>query len=679
MKKFTVIFYINTISLLIFLCLSYTAKSDQNQENAPRALIQQLKNLGLEELIEVETFNPKAGLAARKVQKLTDTAAALFVLTQEDIRRSGMTNLSEILRMVPGMQVARLDPHQWAISARGLNEQFASRLLVMVDGRTVYSPMRSEVNWDTQDLLLEDIERIEVIRGPGASLWGANAVNGIINIITKSAKDTQGNMLSSYVGSGEERSIVGVRHGGELNNGGHYRIYGKSHNHDSFTELKTGKEHGNEWAINQGGFRADWKQGSRDDVHLQGNVYQGSTEKSVFDMLSISDTSMNGSNVLARWQRNVDNGEIILQTYYDKTTRDEFSYNEKRDTYDIDFQHRFLTHHGHELIWGLGFRYNSDEIETEFPFFHYNPSERQDKLFSAFIQTEFMLSTDWRLTVGSKFEHNDYSGFEIQPTTRLLWNLKDKHILWGAVSRAVRTPSRTEEDLSIHITRGSPFGQNIEYLKDFQLNVLGNKNLESEVLEAYELGYRYNISNKLLLDASVFYNEYDKMRTVETIDFQAFPVPTISQQFKNQMKGEVFGLELASHWRAKDYWKFITTYSYLNTQLHIKTGSVDGSAEILEGYSPTHQVSLRSLINLNSKMELDTALYYVDDLRAQAVSNYTRFDIRLGWHFNNLELNLGVRNLFDSKHNEFSFGERGAPILLNEIPRSFYLGLRYDF
>jgi len=677
MKKQKLIFYFQIICLCS-LTLILPCRADDSDEEKRRAIIEQLKGLDLEELIEVETFNPKAGLAARKIQKLTDTAAALFVLTSEDIRRSGVTSLAEALRMVPGMQVARLDPHQWAISARGLNEQFASRLLVMVDGRTVYSPMRSEVNWDTQDLLLEDVERIEVIRGPGASLWGANAVNGIINIITKSAKDTQGSMITTYIGKGEERAIVGARHGGKLNNGGHYRIYAKSYDHNGFLAPNTDIEHENDWNIKRGGFRADWERENHNGLHLQANVYDGTTSQSVLERQNMGGTSMNGMNILGRWQRNLKNGEIILQTYFDKTKRSEFGYQEKRDTYDVDFQHRFLFSQGHELIWGLGFRHNSDEIKT-MPPVYYIPPKRQDKLFSTFVQSEFLLDSDWRLTLGSKIEHNDYSGFEIQPTARLLWNVKDRHILWGAVSRAVRTPSRTEEDFSFTISENTAFAPDIE-LNGMQLNIRGNQDLKSEVLEAYELGYRYNITNKLLLDSSIFYNEYNKLRTVEMLSFQPFPVPTIVQQFESQLYGDVYGLELAAHWQANENLKLISTYSYLNTKLHLQPTSTDVEAVLLEGYSPNHQASFRSLLNLSSQVELDTAIYYTDDLNTQNLSDYTRFDLRLGWRpSENLSVSLGVRNLFDSQHSEFNFGARGAPILLNEIPRAYYARLRYDF
>ncbi len=669
------------IIILLNLLIFSVASAQEIDEEAE--LINQLKSLVLEELTEVKIFDPEAGLASRKVQRLTNTAAALFVITQEDIRRAGITTLAEALRMVPGMQVARLDPHQWAVSARGLNEQFASRLLVMVDGRTVYSPMRSEVNWDTQDMLMEDIDRIEVIRGPGASLWGANAVNGIVNIITKSTKQTHGNLLTTHLGTNEEQAIVGIRNGGELENGVNYRIYGKFYDHAGFVN-QNGQNHDNDWSMKRFGMRADWEFFNDDNINLQANMYDGTTNQSALDTQNLTgEAKMSGLNMLAQWQRNLDYGDVVLQAYFDKTKRNEFSYDENRDTYDLDFQHRWQVSDRNELIWGLGFRYNSDDITTILPL-AYIPAKREDRLFSAFIQSEFMLKPDkLRLTLGTKFEHNDYTGLEIQPTARLLWNINDTNIVWMAVSRAVRTPSRTDSDFLLNAT-----------LPEAHFILKGNPDLDSEVLMAYELGYRFNIANKFLLDTSIFYNKYNDLRTSELVSFQPFPPPpTLTNQFSNEMYGEVYGLELATHWQASKNLKIVTTYSYLNTQLHISSTSNDINAELVEGYSPEHQASMRVLWNIFPKVEFDTAVYYVDKLfkqdellyyednsYSQNVSDYTRLDMRLGWQASSeLNLSIGVRNLLDNQHSEFGFGERGAPVLINEIERTFYMQLQYQF
>lgn len=660
-----------------------TNKAINHQER--RDLINQLKNLKLNELIEVETLNPEAGLATRKAQKLTDTAAALFVITQEDIRRAGITSLAEALRMVPGVQVARASPNQWAISARGFNEEWASKLLVMIDGRTVYSPLRSEVNWDIQDTLIEDVERIEVIRGPGASLWGANAVNGIINIITKSAENTQGNLITTYLGKGEERAIVGIRHGGELDNGNDYRVYGKFYKHDNFVDAH-GQDYDNDWQMKRGGFRIDWETSSHDILNLQGDVYDGfvkqgiSNQPSTQNSIDTYQANVSGLNLLARWQRHVTNGDFILQTYYDLTQRQEFYYDEDRGIYDLDFQHRWQLNERHEFLWGLGFRYTYDDIKDS-SLITFIPSKRQDNLFSAFVQSEFKIPLHFlsqnlkiddgrklRFILGTKLEHNDYTGFEIQPTARVLWNQNNKHVLWAAISRAVRTPSRLDEDFLLNVE-----------LPTIQLVVQGNPDLQSEELTSYEFGYRFNMTNQFLFDTAFFYNNYDKLRTNETINFKPFPPPPTSiSQWGNQMDGEVYGLELATHWQVTKTWKLIGTYSYLDMQLHRKPMSNDIDTEQLENNSPHHQASLRSLWNLSPKLEFDTALYYVDNVSNQNAPHYTRFDIHLGWLPNpTLELNLGIRNTQDNQHHEFGLGSRITP--LNEVPRAMYMQLKYRF
>jgi iron complex outermembrane receptor protein len=649
------------------------------EDNERRAIINQLKKLSLEDLIEVETFNPKGGLAARKVQKLTQTAAALFVITQEDIRRAGITRLPEALRMVPGVQVARVSANKWAISARGFNGLYASKLLVMIDGRTVYTPLRSEVFWDVQDTLIEDVERIEVIRGPGGSLWGANAVNAVINIVTKSAKETQGSLVTTYVGKGEERAIVGIRQGGQLGNDVHYRVYGKFFEHDHFVNEQGDAQQDN-WQMKRGGFRMDWKKNDRDNLTVQGDIYDGFVKQniSVFQEQQNDSVNLNGFNLLARWQRDFSNGDIILQTYYDHTRRDRLILDEIRDTYDLDFQHRWQPSEKQEFIWGLGFRYSQDEMDNT-SILSYIPKKRQDKLFSAFVRGEFKIpiageskhpcyrnTRDLRLIIGSKFEQNDYSGFEIQPTIRLLWRHSDKHSLWAAISRAVRTPSRSDS--------------HVEYntLSDVgAIRIVGNHDFQSEELLAYELGYRFNPSHRFLLDVSLFYNEYDKLRTGEPIDFISTPIIIKPD---NKMVGEAYGLEFSASWEIFERWKMIATYSYLDIQLHLNPTSRYFVKEMEEDDTPHHQASLRSLLTLPNHLELDTALYYVDNVPNQNVQHYTRFDIRLGWHaWKNMELSLGARNLFNKHHREFGNGNPINTIIADKVLQAVYMQLKYRF
>ncbi len=652
--------------LIFFIIPSYAAVNQPSNQNR-RKVISELKKLSLEELSNVEIFNPEAQLASRKVQRLSDTAAALFVITQEDIRRAGITSIPEALRMVPGVQVARINANKWAISARGLNGLFASKLLVMIDGRSVYTPLRSEVFWDVQDLLIEDIDRIEVIRGPGASLWGANAVNGIINIITKKAKDTQNNLLITSAGNGEERAIVGVRHGGQLGDKGHYRVYGKFSEHDNFVD-QHGKAQPDSWKMKRGGFRADWSANEKDNLSLQGDVYNGFVHQAIIPLgakMPITDhTNLNGFNLLGSWQRNLVNGDMRLQAYYDYTERQELAFGEKRSTFDLDFQHRWQRNNNQEFLWGLGYRYMRDNMKNS-PTWNYNPRKRQNNLFSAFVQGEFMLPEQLRLTLGSKFEHNDYTGFEYQPSIRLLWIPNDRHSIWAAISRAVRTPSRTDVDVTFQIP-----------IPNTNQTIVGiaNKNFQSENLIAYELGYRFRPSNNFLLDTTIFYNSYRNLRFVAA----NFTPTTIFLTNTNDMRGNIYGLEIAASWQIFDNWKLIGTYSYLDVDLRPSNNIWFFGEQA--GNDPHNQASLRSLLTLPHNIELDAALYYVDNVPNQNAANYTRFDIRVGWRVEkDLNLNFGIRNLFDIQHREFGNSIGSNVIIADEVRRSSYFQLQYGF
>ncbi len=682
---------INLLLGICFFCTSTVVIANQSKDETHRALIEQLKNLTLEDLIEVETFNPKASSAARKEQKLTDTAGALFVITQEDIRRSGITTLPEILRLVPGVQVARVNANRWAISIRGSNGLFASKLLVMIDGRSVYSLLRSEVNWEVQDVMLEDVERIEVIRGPGASLWGANAVNGIVNIITKSSEQTQGNLISLYAGTNEEKAIASFRHGGTFNDGNsHYRVYGKLYNHDNFI-TESGQKNYDQWEMHRSGFRTDTQIDTQESLTIQGDVYDGKTRQDVFLALPMpgmvqDDILLRGFNLLSRWEQTSESGDISLQAYYDRAQRDEITYNERRDNIDLDFQHRFLYSENQEYIWGLGYRFTHDKLEGT-PTLSYTPDKKSDYLYSAFVQGEFRLPldflnisgetpqepSDWiKLTVGSKFENYGASNTEVQPTLRVLWAANNQHSLWAAVSKAMRIPSRSDKDISFFL-----FYQVPEAGINGISHGIGNHDFQPEELIAYELGYRFYPNQKFLLDTNIFYHDYKQLRTIEITEFQPF----LTLKADNLMYGEVYGLETALHWQLFDNFKLISTYSYLNTQLHLQTGSVDPYSELSEeGNNPHHQITLRTLIDLPHNMEFDTLWSYVDDVPSQQAYHYTRLDMRLGWKPTpHLSLSVGGRNLLNERHREFGIGVGGGIIFPSEVSRTWYLQLGYEF
>jgi iron complex outermembrane receptor protein len=669
------------LSLLVIGTFSiHAAELNQDNIDKKRAMLERLKKLNLQELGKVQFYNPEATSAARKTQKLLDTPSALFVLSQEDIRRAGITTIPEALRMVPGMQVARVYANRWAISTRGMNGLISSKLLVMIDGRTVYTPYTASVFWDVQDLLIEDIDRIEVIRGPGASLWGANAVNGIINIITKPAQETQGNLVTTYLGTGEEQAIVGVRHGGKIKNI-HYRVYGKFYQHESFVDAK-GHETDDNWEMKRGGFHADWQLSQRDQISLQGDVYDGFEKQTSFLPLAIPrienfHTYLNGFNLLGRWKRKLAHGDMILQTYYDFTERNNTGFlEEERGTYDIDFQHRWQRNERQELIWGLGFRYTHDDFKNNSFIIEVEPDQRQDNLFSAFVQAEFILQPErWKMILGSKFEHNDYTGFEYQPTARLLWTPHHQHSGWASVSRAVRSPSRYDSDNRTNTLVPDPLFGNL------QIKGSGNPDFEAEVMLASELGYRFTPNEQFFLDSTLFYNDYEKLRTFEATGLQPFPLPpTMYANWDNQMTGEVYGLEMAAHWQASKAWRVVATYSYVNIQLHLLPTSQNLFGESEEGDTPHHQATLRSLLSLPKNLEFDTALYYVDNVPSQNTPHYTRFDVRLGWQpQKSLNLSLGARNLFDNQHPEFGSGLSGNPEIASEVQRAFYLQLNYQF
>jgi iron complex outermembrane receptor protein len=641
-----------------------------------------LTELSLEELMNLEVTT-----VARKEQKLSEAAAAIFVITQEDIRRSGATHIPEALRMVPGLDVARIDANKWAITARGLNARFANKLLVLVDGRSVYNPLFSGVYWDVQDPLLSDVERIEVIRGPAGTLWGANAVNGVINIITKSAKDTQGGLVNAG-GGNEERGFGDVRYGGKLG-GAYYRVYAKYFNEDNFATA-SGQDAHDAWDVGRGGFRVDWDIAYHDSLTVQGDYYRGDFGDQVtipslappFEQTIVGDFPMVGGNFLGRWKHLFsDTSGMALQFYYDRTERKDAVHREIRDTLDLEFQHRFALGRRQEIVWGLGYRFTVDDLRGS-AFVSFDPASRADHLFSAFVQNELTLvDRRLRLTLGSKFEHNDYTGFEVQPNARLLWTPGGPHTIWAAVSRAVRTPSRFEDDVRVTLA-AFPGPSPACPAPLCEVVAFGDRDVKAESLLAYEVGYRVLPTPWLSLDLAAFYNIYDDLRTSEPgVPFfeSRPPAPRLVFPFRtaNRMDGEIYGVELATNWAVTDRWRLGLGYSWLQVQLHRDPSSSDAAAENAEGDSPEHQFKVRSYLDLPYRLQFDVALYYVDKLANRQVPSYTRVDARLAWHPTEaLEVSLGLQNLFDDRHREF-----GPSLLVNptEIERSVYGKITWRF
>ncbi len=645
--------------LLCFVAFS-SVLAEEEQELSPeemaeqKALIESLMQLDLEELLNIDVMSVSATTASKKEQTLANTAAALFVITQEDIRRAGITNIPEALRMAPGLQVARIDANKWTVSARGLSGgQLGNKLLVLIDGRNV-TPLRSELHWEIQDVLIEDIERIEIVRGPGIALWGANAVNGVINIITKSAVQTEGKLVSLHTGNREEQLVIGGRYGKQMDSGPYYRVYGKYYKHGNSLNVKTlGGSDG--WFMGRGGFRADWDVTERDGLTLQGDFLRQEAQQTLVNLNANpipDETKVNSGNLLSRWVRKLEDGDIIVQAYYDYVQRDNLVAEESRHSYDIDVQHRFLFSDAHEIIWGLSFRHD-DTQKKEYSLAKETRSQLtlsntyDDNFASAFIQSEHILSpNELRLTLGSKFEYNSGAGgFEMQPNIRLLWTPDELHSLWASISRATGASAYLQPDST-----------------------------NSEQMLAYELGYRFTLSEKTFLDWNIFINDYKDLFLSSELDIQGYePVDE-----SDPIYAHVRGFEISAHWYPQEDWRLIATYNYLNVNTGVEQPGQKPYALLEEGSSPRNQASLRSMYDLTRHIELDTAIYYVDNIPSQKVPHYTRIDLRVGWQpVLDLNLSLGVRNLLDKRH--YEFGNIGGDSIPSEVERTIYFQLKYQF
>jgi iron complex outermembrane receptor protein len=624
---------------------------------------EELKKLSVEELQNIDVTS-----VSKYPERLFDAAAAITVLTQQDIERAGVTNIPDALRLVPGMDVARLDSHTWAISSRGFNDVFANKLLVMIDGRTVYTPLFSGVFWDVQDTLLEDIDRIEVVRGPGATLWGANAVNGVINIITKSAEDTQGLFISSGGGT-EYRDFATVRYGAKLNDDAFLRVYAKYFDYDS-SVLSDGSEAHDSWNMFHSGFRFDASSNKENAFTLQGDIYTGDQDETYavprhqFPFAgSISSTDhVSGGDLLGRWTHTfAPESQLTVQAYYDRTNRDSPIFGENRDTGDIDVQHRFDWGDWQKIVWGVGYRATHADIKNSLNV-SFIPSDRTLNLYSAFAQDEITIVPERvRLILGSKFEHNDFTGFEVQPSARAVYTPTTNQAIWGSISRAVRTPSEAETDVRLNPAPPVP-------IPPGALTIHGNPDFDSEKLIAYELGYRVQPIDQLTFDLTAFYNVYDDLRSLEPIH----PGPVSPSVAENKLYGETYGTEIAATAQLTKRWRVQGSYSYFEAALHRRHDSHDGITEAIdEGSSPHNQVSVQSMVDLGWNVQFDSTLRYVDTLPAPRIPSYLTLDLRLGWSpCKDLEIAIVGRNLLDDQHPEF------APTFVgtqkSEVERSVY-------
>jgi len=628
------------------------------QEN-PQGESPDLIDLSLEELMNIDV---EVTSVSRKSESLARSAAAVYVITAEDIRRSGATSIPEALRMAPGLQVSRLSASAYSITARGFGGEFANKLLVLIDGRTVYTPLFSGTFWQNQDLLLEDIARIEVIRGPGAAMWGANAVNGVINIITKPAVDTQGTLTSVLVGS-EEKFTGQVRTGGPLGEKGHLRTWAKFVDRDGLDYPGDDVDSGFE--ASRGGFRADWELDCGQSLTLKGDVYTNRGARAVQfpDPLAPPEPTIDlgrrddGGNLLLRWEEVAEDGTAThLQTYYARTEFQSNVVDEDRDTFDVDFQRRQWLGERHELVWGFGYRHSDSETVGSTTIF-FDPASRTTDLFSGFIQDEYTWNENTRLTAGAKVEHNDYTDFEFQPNLRLLWSPSEQHTVWGAVSRAVRTPARVYADVIFQqdLLPDTPPGF------DTIVTLKGDEDFESEELLAWELGYRVRPDERLSVDISVFLNDYDKLYSLEFGDVNVIGAGLLEQELvaDNLLEGTATGLELAAQYNPSDRWQLHASYTFTELDVDARSGSTDPQPEDAELRVPQNQAQLRSYYDLSETTELDVALYYVDHL-SLGVDSYVRGDVRLGWKpCDSTTVTVGVQGIGHDEDLEFPSGEFG--------------------
>lgn len=631
-----------------------------------------LTGLSLEALMDLEVTS-----VSKKEELASRAPAAVYVLTGDDIRRSGATSIPQALRLVPGLNVARIDASRWAISARGFNGVFANKLLVLIDGRSVYTPLFSGVFWDAQDTVLEDVDRIEVIRGPGAALWGANAVNGVINIITKKSSDTKGGLISAGAGT-DERAVGAIRYGEHISEHTDGRVYLKYSNYDN-TEQLDGDESFDAWDLLRGGGRLDYDDGV-DSLFLNLEGYGGNQELGVnistlqepFSFLKEERDYLAGGHFLARWGRTLEAGRrFAMQVYYDKVDRENVVLRQRYDTIDLDSQFSMPIGESQEIMFGINYRLVHDDLRPR-EVVGFDPSSRDLDYISAFVQDEIKLNSDTKLVVGSKFEHNEYTGFEVQPTVRLAWTPSKSSALWAAVSRATRTPSRADNDLSsltLQTFRDPATGL------PTLLALEGSRSLDSESLIATEVGYRWQPHSQVSFDIALFYNHYDDLINAvqQSPEFVAGEVPFVRVPMLdgNVTEADTFGGEAVLDFLPVRNWHVQFGYSYVNIAASSETDAFSATTEETEDRTPENQLLVRSLLKLPHGWELDAHYRFVDTVASFDIPSYHELNLRLGWEVSeSLEFSLMGRNLLDQNHPEYFVDIiRAEPA---EIGRSFF-------
>lgn len=627
-------------AVVCFLLLARVAVADLQTQ---ALLAQDLSRLSIEELSRIKVTS-----VSKTEEPLSLASAAVYVITNEAIRRSGAVTLAEILRLAPNLHVARLDANTYGISARGFNQQggTANKLLVLIDGRAIYSPLFSGTFWDAQKTVAEDIDRIEVISGPGGTLWGGNAVTGVINIITKEAVRTRGTMASVRAGTLDNR--IDVRHGMSLGATGNLRIYGLGI-HQGEMRSPAGEGAGDAWNHVQGGFRADWQR-SDGGLTVQGDVYRGT---GIGRPAARRSGEITGSNLSATLDRELRDGAIVrVQAYTDAARRLLISgIDAEVRQHAVETQYNFARRGRHAIVAGAGYRMTDDRFERGPGTSFLDPAERKLHFTNVFAQDTVSFGERLRVTAGVKLEHNSYTGLEVFPDARIAWSLNDSRMLWSAVSRAIRTPSRFDRDLT---NRGL---------------INGGPEFHSEELVAFEAGYRALVSPALTVSISAFYNDYDDLRTLESVGNTPFPV-----EIRNGMRGTSTGIEAWGDLSLRDWWRVSAGVATLDQDLETKPGSRDLFGTAFAGNDPRYRWMLRSSVDLGRRTAVDLSLRGVGKLESPAVDAYVEADLRVGWTISEaLELALVGQNLLAEQHREFA----NAPVPPTEVPRSMSVSVRW--
>lgn len=651
----------------------------------PRAASAQSSDLtqkSLEDLMNIQVTS-----VSRKEQKTSQAAAAIFVISQEDISRSGALNIPDLLRMVPGVDVAQIDASNWAISVRGFNGQFSNKLLVLVDGRTVYTPMFAGVFWSAQNVPLDSIERIEIIRGPGAAIWGSNAVNGVINIITRSAGHTQGGQVSGGAGNTGTGPAT-ISYGGKVQGFGAYRVYAEGFQYNSLPTFANAEGH-DDWRLVHGGFRTDSTLSAKDSLTTEGEMLAGDAGELTTAPVSLAPPvtatvalreRYASWNALARWNRNFSaQSGTSFQVYFDRTNLDDTTFNFGIDNFDLDFQHHVAWGARQDIVWGLGYRLSTDDtaptLRTVF-----TPNDRITQLFSSFAQDEIsLLPNRLQLSLGARVEHNSYNGLVFQPSGNLAWNLNSRNMIWSAISSADRTPSRTDTGFRLNM-EALPGPGGLPIL----VSLLGSSNFRNEHVTAFQAGYRNTWTSRISLDSTIFYNRYRDLESVEpgamTVETNPAPIHLLVPNFiSNGLRGETHGAELFANWKVSYFWTLSPGYSYLATHLHPFAGSQDFTdAAGTEGGVPDHQAQLRSSVSLPHNLQWNASAYFVNRLPAVAIPSYTRLDTGLIWHGEErVSVTVMGQNLLKSLHPEFAGPD--SVVLPGMMRRAAYAKVVWSF